>query len=119
MTTTNSNINTRLYPITKGPNPLHSFDDKHILATGNPDGKSLKNIFKKENIPLYTSKEKKIFKELDLNQIDPEKFYLGGIKRNKSTRRRHPPMYKKKRTHRRKSRKSRTNLKRRRLTNRR
>ena len=117
MATTNNNINTQLYPITKRPNPLFSLNDKHIIAVGNPEGKSLKNMFKKENIPFSTTKEKKLFKDvgLDDNDIDPANFYLGGIKR-KSSRRRRSSTYKKKRTYRRKSR---TALKRRKSTKRR
>ncbi len=115
MATTNNTINTRLYPITKRPNPLFSLNDKHIIAVGNPEGKDLKNTFKKENIEFSTTKEKKLFKETGLDDIDPANFYLGGIKR-KYSRRRRPSMYKKKRTYRRKSR---TALKRRKSTKRR
>lgn len=73
--------NSRLFPITRGRNPLHSLDNKHILAIGNPDGQDLKNVFKNDTPRITTRKERNIINEEDLEDIDPEDFYRGGVKR--------------------------------------
>jgi hypothetical protein len=51
-----------LFPITTGPNPLHVLSGNNgnnkIIAVGNPDGVTLKNIFKR-NAPTKNDAEKK------------------------------------------------------------
>jgi hypothetical protein len=75
--------NSRLFPITRGKNPLHSLDNKHILAIGTPHGEDLKNAFKNDAPRITTRKERNIINEEDLEDIDPEDFYRGGVKRKK------------------------------------
>jgi len=78
-----------LYPITRGNNPLFVLDidnKKHVLAVGNPHGEELKNTFSAE--PLTNTREKKLFQQEKLDQIDPSDFYGGRITRLKIKRRR-------------------------------
>lgn len=84
-----SQMSQALYPITRGNNPLFVLDidnKKHVLAVGNPHGEELKNTFSAE--PLTNKREKKLFQEENLGQIDPSDFYGGRITRLKIKRRR-------------------------------
>lgn len=83
MSRKNSN---RLFPITRGKNRLFSLDNKHILALGNPRGEDLKNTFKNDVTRVTTSKERNLFDQEGLHEIDPNNFYRGGIKRKRSNR---------------------------------
>jgi hypothetical protein len=78
-----------LYPITRGENPLHVFNNKDILAVGNPQGKDLKNTFSHERVRLTNKGETKLFDEEGLDKIDPKDLYEGGIARVKLLKRRH------------------------------
>lgn len=87
-----SHITGNIYPITRGPNPLHvvrdSNDNNQIIAVGNPDGAALKNTFANKEKPRTKNAEKKLFKEDGLDNIDPNAFYDGGVAHKKSAKRR-------------------------------
>ena len=78
-----------LQRITRGENPLFVLDDKHVLATGNPPGKDLKNTFSPERVRLTNKRETQLFTEEDLDNIDPSNFYKGGIAHKKRSNKRH------------------------------
>ena len=76
-------IKERLFPITRGKNRLFSFDNKHILAVGNPHGEHVKDTFKNDVARVTTRTERNLFDQEGLNDIDAEKFYRGGIRRKR------------------------------------
>jgi hypothetical protein len=89
-----SENNIGLQRLTRGENPLFSFD-KHILAVGNPSGENVKNAFKSERTKITDAKEKKLFQEEGLDDIDPNLFYRGGVsKKRHHTMRKNKILYK-------------------------
>jgi hypothetical protein len=77
-------INNVLFPITRGEDPLFSFDNKHILATRTPRSEDLKNAFNNNDVARVTTrKERNLFDQEGLNGIDDKKFYRGGIRRKR------------------------------------
>ena len=78
-----------LQRITDGENPLFVLDNKHVLATGNPDGADLKNTFNREQVRLTDKREAQLLKQAGLDNIDSSKFYKGGIAHNKRSKKRH------------------------------
>jgi hypothetical protein len=79
----------RFQQLTRGKNPLFVFDNKHILAVGNPDGTKLKNTFTPEQVPLTNEDEKKLFEQEGLDNINPNDFFKGGIAHKKRSKKRH------------------------------
>ena len=78
-----------LQRITRGENPLFVLDDKHVLAVGNPAGKDLKHTFTPERVRAINKRERKIFEQEGLDNIDPSNFYRGGIAHKKRSKNRH------------------------------
>lgn len=78
-----------LYPITRGENPLFVMDNKDVLAVGNPAGKDLKHTFTPERVRAINKRERKIFEEEGLDNIDSKDFYEGGVAHKKRSKKRH------------------------------
>jgi hypothetical protein len=95
-----SHISDRIYPITRGEitseNPplvvlRDSNDNNHIIAARMPPtGEDVKNTFANKEKPRTKNAEKKLFQEdgLDLDKIDPNAHYRGGVAHKKSAKRR-------------------------------